>query len=153
MHYNYNCSYNNNYLYFYYYIYGGPVKKGFVVYFDNCRQVEHLSDRTYAAVWRTVTEYARRLAEGDGAEEWLAQHLAELPGDAAMAARFMTDNARRDDDVYRSRIEQRRAKQEQTRPRGETGSARGDRDDFESKKRRALSALYSSRESKAFGEW
>jgi len=131
------------------------VKKGFVVYFDNCRQVEHLSDRTYAAVWRTVTEYARRLAEGDGAEEWLAQHLAELPGDAAMAARFMTDNARRDDDTYRSRIEQRRAKQEQSRPRGESGrmSCGDDRDGFESRKRRSLSALYSSRESKTFGEW
>ena len=131
------------------------MKKGFVVYFDNCRQVEHLSDRTYAAVWRTVTEYARRLAEGDGAEEWLAQHLAELPGDAAMAARFMTDNARRDDDTYRSRIEQRRAKQEQSRPRGESGrmSCGDDRDGFESRKRRSLSALYSSRESKTFGEW
>jgi len=93
------------------------VKKGFVVYFDNCRQLEHLPDRAYAAVWRTVTEYARRLAAGEEAEDWLTQRLASLPADAAMAARFMTDNARRDDDAYQSRIEQRRVRTEQYRAR------------------------------------
>lgn len=85
------------------------MKKSFLVYFDNCRQLECLPDEAYAAVWRTVAEYARRLAEGDEAEKWLAQRLAALPAEVSMAARFMTDNVRRDDSTYRTRTAQYRA--------------------------------------------
>ena len=91
------------------------MKKGFVVYFDNCRLLEAMSDRAYAAVWRTVTEYARRVATDEEAEDWLAQRLALLPADAAMAARFMADNVRRDDIAYCQRIEQRRLRAAQYR--------------------------------------
>ena len=96
------------------------MKKGFLVYFDNCRLLEALPDSAYAAVWHTVTEYARRVAEEEGregtaAERWLTAHLEKLPPEAAMAVRFMAENIRRDDAAYRERIAQRRERAEQYR--------------------------------------
>lgn len=88
------------------------MKKGFVVYFDNCVQTAALPDATYAAVWRAVFRYAQLLAEGGDAEGFLQERLAALPAEGAMALRFLSDNARRDHGRYRSRTEQYRAAQD-----------------------------------------
>ena len=98
---------------------GTFMKKGFVVYFDNCRRVNRLPDGMCAAVWRLVSTYAQYVAEGQDAETWLEEQLAALPPEAAMAAEFMTDTARRDDQRYNIRKEQYIAAQ---RRRQETGS-------------------------------
>ena len=85
------------------------MKKGFVVYFDNGAQTAHLPDALYAAVWRAVFRYAELLAAGQDAEGELQTQLSQLPVEAAMALRFISDTVRRDHGRYRSRTEQYRA--------------------------------------------
>jgi len=82
-------------------------KKGFVMYFDNCRKISHLPDESYAAVMRAIVEYAERLARGQEQEAFLEQRLSALPPEAAMALCFMADAARRDHESYQETIRRR----------------------------------------------
>lgn len=82
-------------------------KKGFVMYFDNCRKISHLPDESYAAVMRAITEYAERLAKERDQEAFLEQRLSALPPEAAMALCFMADAARRDHESYQETIHRR----------------------------------------------
>lgn len=83
------------------------MKKGFVMYYDNCRRLERLSDKQYAAAMKCVVAYTERLANGEDAENYLKQRLAELSAEAAMAVSFMTDDARRDHEKYLETIARR----------------------------------------------
>ena len=106
------------------------MKKGFVVYFDNCRRVNRLADGMCAAVWRVVTTYAGYVAEGREAESWLEEQLAALPPEAAMAAEFMTDTVRRDDRRYRDRTAQYIAAQRGTRSGGSAPDSTENREEM-----------------------
>lgn len=91
------------------------MKKGFLVYFDNCAQTIPLPDGTFAPLWKTIFGYAQRLAEDRDAEAWLEEQTAGLPPESVMALRFITDNVRRDHLRYQDRTAQyRAARQQQT---------------------------------------
>lgn len=93
------------------------MKKGFLVYFDNCRQTEDMPDHLYAAVWRANFTYGELLARGEDAEGYLKARLSSLPKEGRMALRFMSDNARRDHERYRERTEELRAAQKRNKER------------------------------------
>lgn len=88
------------------------MKKGFVLYFENCKQLHKLPDALYAAVMRATVEYAQRLAEEDGQEEFLARQRAALPPEAAMALDFMAVSVRRDHESYQETIRRREEQRE-----------------------------------------
>ena len=83
------------------------MKKGFVLYFENCEQLRQLPDALYAAVMRATVEYAQRLAEEDGQEEFLARQRGGLPPEAAIALDFMAVAVRRDHESYQETIRRR----------------------------------------------
>ena len=95
------------------------MKKGFLVYFDNCKQTAVLPDDQYAAVWRTLFAYAEQLAKGEDGEACLEERVSAMPAATGMAARFIADNIRRDHQRYQGRTAQYRAAQ-----KGEAGQKR-----------------------------
>lgn len=95
------------------------MKKGFVLYFDNCRRLQPLSDALYSAVMRATVEYAQRLAEEDDQEAFLERQRKTLPPEGAMALDFMAVALRRDHEKYRDTVH-RREQQRERRPAKQT---------------------------------
>ena len=87
------------------------MKIGFVMYFENCRMLRDFPDEQYAAVMRALSEYAERLAGGNGEEAYLARQKADLPKETAMALEFMAGSVRRDHQRYQETIDRRSRKQ------------------------------------------
>ena len=108
------------------------MKIGFVMYFENCRMLRDLSDAQYAAVMRALSEYAERLAAGNGEETYLERQKAALPKETAMALEFMAGGVRRDHQKYQETIDRRSRKQpwEKGTGRREMPSGPAVEDDF-----------------------
>lgn len=87
------------------------MKRGFVVYFDNCRRTAALPDEEFAAVWRTLFRYAELLAEGGDDESFLAERVQSLPAGAGMAVSFIAGNLKRDHRSYMARTGNRQKPQ------------------------------------------
>ena len=95
------------------------MKKGFLVYFDNCRQTKELPDDQYAALWRALFEYAERLAGDGDAEAFLEEQSVAMPVLSAVTLRFIAGNIRRDHQRYQERAEELQAAQKRKAVRKE----------------------------------
>lgn len=82
-------------------------KKGFVMYFDNCKRLKGLPPKWRGEVVLVLSEYAERLDRDEGAEAYLQEQLARMPGEAALTLGFLADDARRDEAKYQAVIERR----------------------------------------------
>ena len=87
------------------------MKKGFVVYFDNCHESKELPDDQYATLWRALFEYAERLAGDGDAEAFLEEQSTAVPVLLGVTMRFIAGNIRRDHLHYQARTEEKRAAQ------------------------------------------
>ena len=99
------------------------MKKGFLVYFDNCRQTALLPDDQFALVWRAIFRYAEQVAQGREAESLLREAERGLSGEAAMALRFIASTVARDNQRYQTRTEAYRKAQSRANSSRATGSA------------------------------
>lgn len=94
-----------------------PAKKGFIMYFDNCRRLKKLQPKWRGEVVLALGEYAERLGTGENAETYLQEQLARMPKEAAVALDFLADDARRDEGKYQSVIERRSRYKEERKSR------------------------------------